>query len=86
MLASATVAFCGLWFHISLAEWAPVVMALGLVLAVELVNTSIENVCDTVHPDYNPHIGIAKDLAGSASLIVGVIATFVSISTFLPYL
>lgn len=61
-------------------------MVFGLVLAVELVNTSIENMCDTLHPGFDSSIGIVKDLGASASFIAGLIATFVCISTFIPYL
>ncbi len=86
VFATLIVSILGLYFKITLTEWIPLIMSFGMVLAIELMNTALENICDTVHPDYDFHIGIAKDLGASASFVAGLIAAFVSIGTFLPQL
>ncbi len=52
-----------------------------MVMALELLNMSIEKVCDLVSPDFHPLVKIAKD-AGSAAVFMGMLANF----TFWGYL
>ncbi len=69
-LASATLAFS---LALSPAERA-LILALGLmVLAMELVNTAIEEVVDYISQAQDPRAGRAKD-AGSAAVAVTAIA------------
>lgn len=59
--------------------WAKIAM-IGVVLllmAVELLNTCIEKLCDHVTPDIHPQIKIVKDMGSAAVLGALVIATLV---------
>lgn len=50
---------------------AALVAALLLLLAVELLNTAIEKLCDRLHPQQDPLIGYVKDL-GSAAVLAAI--------------
>ena len=51
---------------------AAVILSAGLVLALELVNASIEYLLDHLHPGYSPEVGAAKDAAAGAVLVAGL--------------
>jgi diacylglycerol kinase (ATP) len=77
-LVLAAIAAIGLtWLRPPLVMVALCVIAAGLVLAVELLNTSIEHLADRLHPEQHPTIGIAKDCASAAVMVTLVIAVVV---------
>jgi diacylglycerol kinase (ATP) len=45
--------------------------ALLALMAIELLNTGLEKLCDRMHPDQHPEIGYVKDL-GSAAVLMGI--------------
>jgi diacylglycerol kinase (ATP) len=49
--------------------------SLLLLLAVELLNTAIEKLCDKLHPGRDPTIGYVKDLGSAAVLAAIVLAS-----------
>jgi diacylglycerol kinase (ATP) len=54
----------------AMGEWldlAVVAGATGLLLAGELFNTAIEQLCDVVSPSYDERIGAVKDVAAAAA-------------------
>ncbi|WP_425146055.1 diacylglycerol kinase [Deinococcus sp.] len=55
-----------LWLR---AELPPVLLACGLVLGLELLNTALEAALDHLHPGRHPAIGAAKDAAAGAVLV-----------------
>ena len=61
----------GLWVRVAL------VGALLLILAVELLNTAIEKLCDHVTPERHPTIGAVKDLGSAAALAAQGIALLI---------
>jgi diacylglycerol kinase (ATP) len=67
-------------------ELAALVLAIGLVLAAEAANTSIEVVVDLVSPRYDPRAGLAKDLAAGAVLLATLAAIVVGLIVLLPRL
>ena len=54
--------------------WAVIFVLNGAVLAAELFNTALENLADALHPERHPLVGLAKDCAAAAVLILGVAA------------
>jgi diacylglycerol kinase (ATP) len=50
---------------------AALVGALLLLIAVELLNTAVEKLCDRLHPDRHDDIGYVKDL-GSAAVLAAI--------------
>jgi diacylglycerol kinase (ATP) len=76
----------GLLFGLRPGEWCAVILACGLVLAVELVNSAGEMLADIVQPDRDPRVGRLKDLLAGASLAASLAAAAVGLVVFLPYL
>ncbi len=74
----------GLFFSISSAEWLAVITVIGLVFALEAVNSAIETLSDVVCKERNPSIKKAKDLAAGGVLLAALSALGVGILIFLP--
>ncbi|NEU12065.1 diacylglycerol kinase [Methylobacterium sp. BTF04] len=60
-----------LWVRVAL------IVSLLLMLAAEFLNTAIEKLCDHLHPDHHPRIGIVKDLASAGTFLAQGIAALV---------
>jgi len=69
---------------ITKTEFLIVVLTVGSVLAVEALNTAIEELCDHVTPSEHPKIGKIKDLGSGASLLIGIAALIVGCVIFIP--
>lgn len=69
---------------LSKLEWFMVILCISLVVALELINTSIESICDMVMPDFNPLAKVAKDTAAAAVLVVSVAAVIIGLIIFIP--
>lgn len=74
----------GFLLQISLTEWLICFLAFGLVLSLEVVNTSIERIVDLVSPEHHPLAGQAKDAAAGAVLIASIFAAIAGLTIFLP--
>jgi diacylglycerol kinase len=87
MLAVAVaVILLGYLFGISRLEWILVALAMGLVLALELVNTAGEKLVDILSPDHDPRYGQVKDILAGAVLVAALAAAIVGALVFLPRL
>lgn len=84
ILAIVAVTSAGFYFQISIIEWLFCILSMGLVTAVELINSAIEAVCDRVTLETNSLIKIAKDTASGASLILSITAAFIGCLIFIP--
>lgn len=52
--------------------WAFLLIMCALVLAAELFNTALETALDHLHPRHHPAIGLAKDCAAGAVLVLSL--------------
>ena len=68
------VIIAGFVTQISSLEWIAVLICIGLVMALELLNTAIESLCDTVCPERSKGIRKAKDASAGAVLCTAVFA------------
>lgn len=68
------VSMFGLWLGLSPLEVALLVTLIGLVVAAELVNTSIEALVDLLVPERQAPAGLVKDTAAAAVLVCAVTA------------
>ncbi|WP_291431395.1 diacylglycerol kinase [Deinococcus sp.] len=66
------------------APVAPVALACGLVLSLELLNTALEAVVDLASPERRPLARVAKDAAAGAVLLGSAGAALVGLSVLLP--
>lgn len=71
-------------FQVSLIEWALLVLVIGIILALEMVNTAIERCVDLVTKDYKELAKNAKDIAAGAVLIMSMFSVILGILIFLP--
>ena len=72
--------------HISLIEWTLITICIGLVLAMELVNSAIERLADKISPRRDTDIGKIKDIAAAAVLISAIAAAIVGLIILVPKL
>jgi len=76
--------YLGFILHISLVEWAVLVLVIGLVILAESINTAIEIDIDLTSPNYHPYARDTKDVAAGAVLISAMIACVIGLIIFLP--
>ena len=74
----------GVLVKLSVVEWVLLLFTIALVLALELINTSIESVVNLVSPDIRKDAKIAKDVAAAAVLMASIIAVIIGCLLFLP--
>jgi diacylglycerol kinase len=86
VLAALAAVGAGLALRISTADWACIVLAIGLVLTAEALNTVVEALTDLAAPQFHPLAKIAKDTAAGAVLIASAAALAAGLVIFLPRL
>ena len=83
-LATILVIIFGIYFKLSSLEWVAIFLSIGLVIATELINTSIEATIDLITNQVNPLAKIAKDTAAGEVLVFGFTALVIGLIIFLP--
>ena len=66
------------------AEILAFYIILAAILAVELINTAIESICDLVCPKYNKAIKIAKDSGSGATFTLSSLLFILNCISFIP--
>ena len=66
-ICTICILILGFLLQISFNEWAVIVIALVIVLAVELLNTAIEATVDLVTKEIHPLAKVAKDCGSAAA-------------------
>ena len=74
----------GFLCHISREEWMMQILAFGLVLGIESMNTAIEKIADFVHPEYHKRIGFIKDIAAGGVMFAAAAAIAVGLLIYVP--
>ena len=78
------VTCAGFYFNISSTEWMIQILAIGGVMAIEGLNTAIEEIADFIHPDYNQKIGLIKDVAAGAVFIAAFAGSLIGLIIYIP--
>ena len=86
LLATLGVCAAGFYFGLSRGEWLWICMAVVLVWSAEAFNTALEQLADALHPQRDPGIGRAKDLAAGAVLVAAIGAAVIGVMVFWPHL
>ena len=86
LCVACAVIITGIVFSLSATEWAVICLAIGLIPALEAVNSAVEALADHVSPDYAPLVGRAKDVAAGAVLLGVFGAVGAGIAIFAPKL
>ena len=78
LVAAFYVIVFSLFYDLSKAQWSILLLLIGAIIAAELFNTAVENVCDLVTKDYDRHIKNAKDCSAAAVLVLSAAAVVVA--------
>jgi diacylglycerol kinase (ATP) len=82
------VAICvllsGFLLKITTSEWIAVIFCIGLVIALEMINSAIENIADFVSPEKHEMIKKIKDLSAGAVFIAAIASAIIGLIIFLP--
>lgn len=82
VVAAAGVLAAAALVGVSAGELTALILAIGLVLTAELLNTAVEAALDAAVPREHPLVGLAKDTAAAAVLVASVAALAVGIVVF----
>lgn len=86
LAATILVTLLGFLVKLERADWALVIIAIGLVWISEITNTAIEAFVDLETQQYHPLAKIAKDTAAAAVLVASLIAIILGLIVFFPYI
>lgn len=75
----------GIVFEITKTEWLFQILAIGMVLAIEGLNTAVEKIADFIHPDHHKKIGFIKDIAAGAVAFAAISAIITGLIIYVPY-
>lgn len=78
--------FAGFIFHISMTEWMLQTFAIGLIIAIEGLNTAVEKIADFIHPKYHEKIGFIKDIAAGAVMFAALTGVAIGAMIYIPKL
>jgi len=79
-----TLAIIGLFFGLNRTEWMFQILALGLIISIEAVNTAIEKIADFIQPNFNKKIGLIKDVSAGAVLFSGIFGAVIIGCIYIP--
>ena len=74
----------GIVLKVSTVELLVIILAIGLVMSMEFVNTSIEYVVDMAMPEIHPLAKSSKDIAAAAVLFSAITAFVIGLIIFVP--
>lgn len=85
LAATVVVITLAVVLQIGAPDFAILLLAIGFVVASEILNTVIEDFLDIIHPEHHPAIRRIKDALAGAVLLSAIIALAVGVVIFLPY-
>jgi diacylglycerol kinase (ATP) len=74
----------GFYYQLSPIEWIIQILTIALIMAIEGLNTAIEEMANFVHPEYHKKIGLIKDLSAGAVFIFAIAAIIVGCIIYFP--
>ncbi|TMN20994.1 diacylglycerol kinase family protein [Lentibacillus cibarius] len=86
LVCALLVTVAGFAVRLEAAEWAIIMLANGMVLTAELVNTVVEKMMDYLKPDTHPSAKVIKDIAAGAVFIAAFFAAAAGLFIFLSKL
>lgn len=78
------VSIMGCLVKVTIIEWCVLVLTIAIVLALEIINTSIERSIDLITKEYKELAKIAKDASAGAVLVMSMFSVVIGIVIFLP--
>lgn len=86
VIATICVICANTFFRVTGIEWLITIIAIGMVLSAELINSAIEAVVDLVTLEEHPLAKIAKDCSSAATFILACMAAIIGIVIYIPYI
>lgn len=83
-VATLMVIGFAVYYKISRVEWIAICIVVAMVFCSEILNTTIEKLCDIVSPQKSESIKHIKDMSAAAVLICTIAACIIGIIIFLP--
>ena len=83
-LVASVIIGLSVYFEVTNTELLVLMLTIGMVMITEMINTSIEFVCDAVTLDHNEYIKLAKDVAAGSVLMSAIFASLIGIIIFVP--
>lgn len=80
------VTIAGIYLDISSTEWIMQCFAIGLVMSIEGINTTVEAIADFIHPEHHEKIGFIKDIAAGSVFIASIAASIIGLIIYIPKL
>ncbi|WP_299247262.1 diacylglycerol kinase [uncultured Lacinutrix sp.] len=74
----------GFCVGLTATEWCIQVLIIAMVMALEGVNTVVEEIADFIHPEHHTKIGLIKDLAAGAVFIMAIAAVVIGCIIYIP--
>ncbi len=71
-VASTLAIILALWLHLSMRDWAVLMLTIALVWTAEFINTALEAVVDLASPQQHPLAKVGKDVGAAAVLIAAL--------------
>ncbi len=84
LFAALAVVVAGFYFELNNTEWMMICIAIAMVIAAEMFNSSIEKLVDLVSPEQNEKAGLIKDIAAGAVLVCAIFAVIIGLIIFIP--
>lgn len=84
LFIAVCVTLAGWYYGLSALEWMLQVLAIGMVLVAESINTVVEKLCDFIHKDYHKKIEFIKDISAGAVTFAAVSAIIIGLIIYLP--
>ena len=86
VIATICVLLANILFQVSGIEWLITLLAIGMVLSAELINSAIEAAVDLVTLEEHPLAKIAKDCSSAATFVLACMAALIGIVIYVPYI
>ena len=85
LFVSALVVGLAFYFRVSKLDWCILLLCIGLVISLELLNSSIEGIVDLVSPERQVKAGKIKDIAAAAVLVAAAVSVLIGLLIFSTY-
>ncbi|BDD04371.1 diacylglycerol kinase family protein [Aureibacter tunicatorum] len=82
--ATFLVISLGLYLTLTPIEWCIILLCIGLVISLEMVNSSIERICNLISLERNKEIESIKDIAAGAVLVSSIVSFIIGALIILP--
>jgi len=74
----------GFYNGLSNAEWGLQIIAIGLIMVAEALNTAIEKIADYVEPNRHKAIEVIKDVGAGAVLVAFIVEIVIVVLIYVP--